>query len=927
MSFETPVSSSDSALGGSTPSVDQAMDVYAAQESSDHVDNNKSAATLSLDGQRGERASSSSSSHSSSLSSLPSNGTQQSDVDLARSMDGLALDGASTPDVDGTILEALKSKDRLFVLKLGEQMEALIKEKHSRTKYSLNTETTYQRLLVHRCAGYYKLVPESETGSKLMSVVIAMESKIPPRRICELVPPEEASHPAFKIMRRAQHDNKKQKSIISHPGSVAGEDGELSDVDPSESGSMGSRSTTSKTRKTIAERQADYEEARTRIFMNFKEKEKKERSASASSSSPSLVSPSEASSQVGAGDVAGGDVDDSASSAPTESEWSVSYTGERMRSVDSSTSATFPYRAGSSSFVGHEGSTTSSGRASPSSFNYPSLSESSNGPAPFGYDPNVQFQPPPPPPHANGFYAPYPGYPYPPPVSGPPFPPPPPHVPYPYYPQYSYGPPPPPPPPHGPVPHHQSASDPGSPVTRPMENFPRHSPPTNGPYGYVWQPQAPAPPHPGTPVNMSPQHPFPPSDLQSPSAMHSPPGPPHHNQGGQPMMYGPQPFPGYMPPMGYPPYPIPYYPPPPATSPMAHPHAQHPFPMESPISNGNGHERQSSSGGSSPTFSRSSSVMSGNSSNHGQHPPPAQRGAWSYGPGVGSNGLLWGPNNVAGDKVGPRLNMGMRKTSGASSASGSSGYRTPGDEASSTTSSSASSASSRRTFMTTPPSTTKHPLPARPDWATGLRPQPTLHAGRNRHHDGNGSSRNSPARPMMQLPPVPPFLQHQQQNQNLPPHSQSLPPPVLQPNDFPPLSSNPVDNKKPAAGGVWTNPGMARTILKAKPDNANSQPANSNYGNALFNHGQSPRPDDDERGFERPPPKGSAELFNPKGGNNAKRQGSMTQEKPEKEKKRSESLPDGFGLSGAAVVGSASARPAAPEMNGDKSSPRPDQAG
>ena len=128
----------------------------------------------------------------------------------------------------------------------------------------------------------------------------------PPRRICELVPPEEASHPAFKIMRRAQQDNKKQKSIVSHPGSVAGEDGELSDVDPSESGSMGSRSTTSKTRKTIAERQAEYQEARTRIFMNFEEKEKKERSASASSSSPSLISPSEASSQVGAGDVAGG---------------------------------------------------------------------------------------------------------------------------------------------------------------------------------------------------------------------------------------------------------------------------------------------------------------------------------------------------------------------------------------------------------------------------------------------------------------------------------------------------------------------------------------------------------------------------------------------------------------------------------------------
>ncbi len=169
-----------------------------------------------------------------SQSSLLSTGTQQleaADVDLARSIDGLTVDGASsTPDVDVSILEALKSKDRLFVLKLGEQMEALIKERQcvflsilsrlpyascferillhtphlsksearngcisvfettplsdrvlilshyysSRTKYSLNTDTTYQRLLVHRCAGYYKLLPEPEPGSKLMSVVITM---------------------------------------------------------------------------------------------------------------------------------------------------------------------------------------------------------------------------------------------------------------------------------------------------------------------------------------------------------------------------------------------------------------------------------------------------------------------------------------------------------------------------------------------------------------------------------------------------------------------------------------------------------------------------------------------------------------------------------------------------------------------------------
>ena len=36
---------------------------------------------------------------------------------------------AQTPDVDPQILEALKSKDRIYVLKLGEIFEALIKER------------------------------------------------------------------------------------------------------------------------------------------------------------------------------------------------------------------------------------------------------------------------------------------------------------------------------------------------------------------------------------------------------------------------------------------------------------------------------------------------------------------------------------------------------------------------------------------------------------------------------------------------------------------------------------------------------------------------------------------------------------------------------------------------------------------------------
>ena len=92
---------------------------------------------------------------------------------------------------------------------------------------------------------------------------------------------------------------------------------------------MGSRSTTSKKRMTIAEREAAYQAARNRIFMHFEEKEKaKERDTSASSSTLSLASASGSGSQSG-GAGCSSDIEDNASTAPTESEWSVPGTDRR----------------------------------------------------------------------------------------------------------------------------------------------------------------------------------------------------------------------------------------------------------------------------------------------------------------------------------------------------------------------------------------------------------------------------------------------------------------------------------------------------------------------------------------------------------------------------------------------------------------------
>ncbi|KIJ65632.1 hypothetical protein HYDPIDRAFT_76118, partial [Hydnomerulius pinastri MD-312] len=150
-------------------------------------------------------------------------------------------------------------------------METLINDR--RTRIDLTPTTSYQRLLVHRCSAYYKLAPETDSITKIISVLPTAESRIPARRIAELVPAQLPAQPTIKIMRRSVADRQRSKPH-SQAGSVAGEDAELSDVEPSEAGSLGGRSNTtgsSKKHKTIAEREAAYNEARSRIFMDFEE--------------------------------------------------------------------------------------------------------------------------------------------------------------------------------------------------------------------------------------------------------------------------------------------------------------------------------------------------------------------------------------------------------------------------------------------------------------------------------------------------------------------------------------------------------------------------------------------------------------------------------------------------------------------------------
>lgn len=204
-------------------------------------------------------------------------------------------------------------------------------------------------------------------------------------------------------------------------------------------------------------------------------------------------------------------------------------------------------------------------------------------------------------------------------------------------------------------------------------------------------------------------------------------------------------------------------------------------------------------------------------------------------------------------------------------------------------SSSTTSSSSQRTFTST---SSKHPLPARPDWAVGLKAQPTLSPGRR--HDEN-SRTMSPARMGGNLPHIP----YNQRNTPQTPSQQA--PSPLQATDFPPLS-NGSEKKTPVIGGAWTNTSNMRSVLRATPPTSNTNGPSS----ALVhypNNQQSPnmpmdapiRLDEQDHAYERPPPKSNAELFNPKGPRRQPTNGSNTgASTPDKVSGKAEGVVDGL---------------------------------
>ena len=451
-------------------------------------------------------------------------------------------------------------------------------------------------------------------------------------------------------MRRSIQDRSRARHH-SQPGSVAGDDGDLSDVEPSESGSVSAHSAAtggSRRHRTIEEREAAYNEARMRIFKDLEDKEKqKDKDMSANSSTFSLVS---GSGSTSGGRSSMGDLDDSASSAATESEWSGPSRDKRdnrTRGPGTSSSRTYTVQNGSSS-------SRNSRATSPS---YPTMYDAPSGTPydssympPNGYTHYTQYYPPypppPPPPHGSQFISPFWYGPYP--ANHPQSPPHAPDTTGPSDPSVYPSPPPPPPPP---------------PMTYMGQYWP---PPGQSPPGVPPGPTPPMnPPHPGPPPpplqhsTSSQGHPVP----QNMQYAYPTPGP-----------YGPYPQGGYYAPHAYQPGQQPY-PPPVPPQPYYPEMVPHPEAMGPPMMGGHGLDNSNVS----RTSSRNSN---GHTNGAGRRGAPRARQSWSYGSGPTTTGLTHNHNISGHDAVGPRLNT--RRTSNNSTSSGGGGNRT-GDESSSTT--------------------------------------------------------------------------------------------------------------------------------------------------------------------------------------------------------------------------------------------------
>ncbi|KAI8581518.1 hypothetical protein K450DRAFT_231688 [Umbelopsis ramanniana AG] len=161
------------------------------------------------------------------------------------------------PALDAVILAALrKPQDRIFLLKLDLEFENFINNPQ-RVRLDFPQMNSYQRLIVHRVATYFKLTHLFDPVRRSIYLCKNVSTEIPVVRFSDLIEKEEepiTTAPKFQIMRRLSSGRGHRKG----------------DVSPSDSNlSSDSKSALDRKQMTLEERKVAYEEARARIFQDF----------------------------------------------------------------------------------------------------------------------------------------------------------------------------------------------------------------------------------------------------------------------------------------------------------------------------------------------------------------------------------------------------------------------------------------------------------------------------------------------------------------------------------------------------------------------------------------------------------------------------------------------------------------------------------
>lgn len=198
----------------------------------------------------------------------------------------MADDSEFSDELDPFIVDVLKKQqERIFLLKLEKELEAFISNPQL-YRLDLPQMNSYQRLLVHKVAPYFKLSHFYEPMRKSVTLCKNPKTAIPETSFAQLVEPETKeqpdSAPKFKIMRRRSQDKSSNGN---------GPRGRHSPMSSSSSGTATSKDGVDRKNMTYEERKAAYEEARARIFKDLEEQQQQKADSDKDSSSAAEGNP------------------------------------------------------------------------------------------------------------------------------------------------------------------------------------------------------------------------------------------------------------------------------------------------------------------------------------------------------------------------------------------------------------------------------------------------------------------------------------------------------------------------------------------------------------------------------------------------------------------------------------------------------------